>query len=120
MSIEGMWAVYFGDVAGVQVNSGIAVFETGRIFGGDSMMAYLGNYSVNNSSVAGELRVWAYNPHQQVVTAFGKRGTTAGDDLSLEGQLDAGTGNIVGQLWETKNPDSKIPATLIKVSDLPG
>lgn len=35
MSVEGMWAVYFGDVGGQQVNSGIAVLETGRIFGGE-------------------------------------------------------------------------------------
>lgn len=113
-----MWAVYFGDVDGAQVNSGIAVFETGRVFGGDSLMAYLGKYVVADGVVTGEFRSWAYNPHQVVMTAFGKQGTAAGEMVALEGKLDDG-GNLVGQVWELANPNAKIPVTLIKVAELP-
>ena len=122
MSIEGMWAVYFGDAGGGQVNSGVAVLETGRILGGDSMMAYLGNYVVSGGDVAGEVKIWAYNPHQVVVTAFGRMGTPEGVILNLEGKYDSHAGKmgeITGHLWETSNPQLKIPAKLAKVADLP-
>jgi hypothetical protein len=118
MNIEGMWAAYFGDVGNNQVNSGVAVLEAGRLFGGDSMMAYLGNYRFKNDQVAAEFRVWAYNPYLQVTTAFGKTGTPDGSRVILEGKLNSDM-SIDGRLFEIENPSAKIPIKLVKVSDLP-
>jgi hypothetical protein len=118
MSLEGMWAVYFGDVAGPHVNSGVAVFETGRIFGGDSMMAYLGSYEATNNGITGSVKIWAYNPHIVVTTAFGKTGTPEGETLNFDATYDA-EGNLVGSFAEQANPNLKIPAKLIKVAELP-
>ncbi len=119
MSVEGMWAVYFNDASGKQINSGIAVLETGRIFGGDSMMAYLGNYVLSGSKIVGNLKIWAYNPHQFVTTAFGNMGTPQGDNLTLEGIHDNVKGEMTGHLWVTKSPSLKISARLVKVAELP-
>ncbi|WP_294124086.1 GrlR family regulatory protein [Sphingomonas sp.] len=120
MSIEGMWAAYFGDFAGQQVNSGIAVLETGRIFGGDSMMAYLGQYEVNDGVISGEIKIWSFNPHLEVVTAFGKIGTPEGSVVGLQGNINAAKDQIDGHLWEKANTALKIPTQLKKVAELPG
>ncbi len=119
MNVEGMWAAYFGDADGAQINSGIAVLETERIFGGDSLMAYHGHYSMGGGVLKGELRIWANNPHIEVQTAFGNTGTPEGSIVQLEGLVDLAAGEITGQLWEKANPDLKIPAYLRKVAELP-
>lgn len=118
MSFEGMWAVYFGDVAGPVINSGIAVFETGRIFGGDSLMAYLGSYELLNGGISGTAKIWAYNPHQSVTTAFGKMGTREGTVLVFTAFPNA-HGDLVGQFAEQDNSNVTIQARLVKVAELP-
>jgi hypothetical protein len=114
-----MWAVYFGDLGSQQVNSGVAVLETGRVFGGDSMMAYLGTYAIRNGEISSELRVWAYNPNQIVTTAFGKMGTPEGSTVALSGKFNAAQDQMDGFIWEVANPTAKIPAQLKKVAELP-
>lgn len=117
MSLEGMWAVYFGDVDGEQVNSGIAVLETGRIFGGDSLMAYLGSYEPTKGGVTGKARIWAFNQTLEVQTAFGKMGTPEGEHITLNANFND-AGELVGSLSEDSNPSVLIPAKLIKVAEL--
>jgi hypothetical protein len=122
MSLEGMWAAYFGDVGGGQVNSGIAVLETGRVFGGDSYIAYLGNYEIHGNAVTAAFRTWAYNPTIVVTTAFGEVGP-APTDVRLEGEFDTNAGQmgeITGQVWRTANPAVKLQARLVKIENLPG
>lgn len=122
MSLEGMWAVYFGDVTGGGVNSGIAVLETGRVFGGDSMIAYVGRYEVNGNTVTAKIRTWPYNPTQVVTTAFGHVASQGPTDVTLQGQFkpnDGQMGEIDGQLWETANPSVKLGARLVKIENLP-
>lgn len=121
MSAEGMWAIYFGDVDNQQVNSGVMVLETGRIFGGDSFMAYKGAYEAGNGAIKGSAEVWAYNPTLEVVSAFGEVGP-APSTVFLEGSMGKdgdGTHVINGQVWQRQNPDMKLPARLVKISDLP-
>lgn len=119
MSVEGMWAVYFGDVDGPGVNSGIAVFETNRIFGGDSLMAYLGTFEVGGGQLKAEARVWAYNPHIEVQTAFGKPGTPQGELVRFEGKVGQDGQEITGQMWELPNEAVRLPIFLRKLADLP-
>lgn len=113
-----MWAVYFGDVEGGQVNSGIVVLETNRVFGGDSFMAYRGHYEASGNRLTGSAHIWAYNPTIEVQTAFGKIGTTEGETLrfDLERQED---GSYHGMLAEESNTAVQIPATFLKVAELP-
>ena len=121
MSVEGMWAIYFGDVDQQQVNSGVLVLETERIFGGDSLMAYKGTYGVANGTIEASALIWAYNPTIDVVSAFGEVSPSP-STVSLQGQIGSdnnGSPMISAQIWQEQNPTVKLPARLVKISDLP-
>ena len=56
---EALWSVEF--VSNVQgVGAGVAVFETGRIFGGDSNYFYLGEYRAKDGQIGAEIAVTHY------------------------------------------------------------
>lgn len=57
--IEALWSVEFGSSLGAH-GHGIAVFETGRVFGGDSSMMYTGGYKVENGQIHAEINVEKY------------------------------------------------------------
>lgn len=121
MSVEGMWAVYFGDVVGGGTNSGIAILETGRVFGGDSFIAYLGRFEVSGNRVTAKIMTWAYNNSTVVQTAFGRVGP-APTEVTLEGEFNRDNGKmgtILGWLWESANPGTKLTAKLVKIENLP-
>lgn len=125
MSVEGMWAIYFGDVAGgfPTPNSGVMVFETGKLFGGDSLTAYLGDFALNNGKVTAQARVWTYNPANmhEATTAFGQQGPSD-NRVNFEGDYhngDDGPRRIRGQIWEEGKPAIKLPALLLPIADLP-
>ena len=117
MSVEGMWALFSSDNAAPNdVASSIVVLESGRVFGGDSAIAILGNYTVDRGIVEAAVRTWSYNPtHDQVVNVFGStveyketrfRGTIQGDEIS-------------GFIWEVAQPHQRLITLLKKVADLP-
>jgi len=59
MSLEALWTVVFstcGDASQEQGN-GVAVFETGRIFGGDSNFYYLGDYICTNGQIKARVKI---------------------------------------------------------------
>ena len=117
MSIEGMWAAYFGDVDGKQLNSGIVVLETGRLFGGDSYIAYLGKYQIGSGRLGAVFETWAFNPTIVVSSAFGEVGPSR-QTCALEGEL-SDDGSIRGHVWRHLHPDLKLPLQMTKISDLP-
>ncbi|WP_155263724.1 hypothetical protein [Sphingomonas segetis] len=122
MSVEGMWAVYFGDVHGNEgANSGIVVLETERLFGGDSFIAYLGTYEAGGGAVSADFKTWAYNPTIVVQTAFGDVGPEP-TMCRLEGAHDPNggqMGTITGQVWRVAHPEVKLPVHMMKVAELP-
>jgi hypothetical protein len=81
--IEGLWSVTFSTPEGV-AGSGVAVFESQRIFGGDSMYYYLGHYAVANAEVQGTVEVIHY----------------AGPPWNVLGQLERITLSFRGALKE--------------------
>lgn len=70
-SIEAMWTVRFEspDGAEMELRGGVAVFESGRLFGGDSGYAYLGGYEVKGDTVSGSLTVLRHDP--TIISVFG-------------------------------------------------
>lgn len=112
MSVEGMWAIYYNEV-----DSGIVTLETGRVFGGDSMMAFIGGYEVNGKDFKAKARTFSYNPaHFAVQNVFGRTGK-----LDLETQLH-GTiegGQLTGFIFETTEPNRKLPVRMEKLAELP-
>ena len=44
-SLEALWAIRFGPIE-APVSGGVLIFETGNIYGGDTMYAYVGGYVI--------------------------------------------------------------------------
>jgi hypothetical protein len=57
--LEALWSVEFQSSFGMHGN-GVAVFETGRVFGGDSSMIYVGSFRVENGVIHSEINVKKY------------------------------------------------------------
>ena len=115
-SIEALWVITYGDVAGPFTNGGIVVFETGRIFGGDSQFYYTGDYRLSGDDVDARVRVTHY--HGSPMTAFGFPATEPFDIL-LFGKLDRRDNTISGMAEAVKFPNRKIPLVLDKKENLP-
>jgi len=97
------------------VAGGVVTLETGRIFGGDSIMAYKGTYEVGNGRIEGIVDTWQFN--QMVSPAddvFGQRG----GKRKFEGQLLFEDREIVGHIWPEDAPNGALPIRLVKITDL--
>ena len=89
--IEALYVVEFGDVAiGGQTysywNSGVAVLETNRIFGGDSGHYYLGNYTIKDSQFEATVKIVKRNPTWQ--EAFGSTNPSMSGGSGAEPEVD--------------------------------
>lgn len=113
MSIEGLWTIVFSGKFGA--GAGVVVFETGRIFGGDTSMYYIGDYEVNNGSLSGNIRV---RIHAQVP---GMRPVTGIDDFTaiLTAAKVGETMQVMCDVTEPPGTGLKIQAKLHKIAELP-
>lgn len=57
--LEGLWSVEFVSNLNV-VGAGVVVFETERLFGGDSGYFYVGHYSSKQGQLSGEAEITHY------------------------------------------------------------
>jgi hypothetical protein len=62
MALEALWAVTFGTAH--NLGWGVLVFETGRIFGGDTCFYYVGRFTYNqrDQTIAGDVEVSRHAP----------------------------------------------------------
>ena len=119
MSVEGMWAMVAGEAAEGEVRSGgVIVLETGRVFGGDSVVAYVGTYSVEGSQMTAQVERWKYNASIDGIDVFG-------DDLDnmpnatfrgTRGEVDGAT-VISGSIWRDTDPSLHVPVFMKKMRD---
>ena len=113
MSIEGLWSVDFGFAGG------IAVMETGRVYGGDSWFAYTGNYEVDRDSVSAHLRIQRHNRSSSGIDLW-----RSGDDMDEVDVILMLTGDqlsATGLMTEARGK-SVLPVAVImkKLSELLG
>jgi hypothetical protein len=102
--IEALWSVAFSSQQGA-FGSGVVVFETGRIFGGDSLYYYLGDYTVTNSTVRGSVNVIHYSgppmnifgPVSRMTLQF--EGTISGDSMQATGIDPTNSSRRVGMAF---------------------
>jgi len=94
MSVEACWTVRFGDPRSpsVEMNGGIVVLESGRIFGGDSGFAYLGTYSVTDAVVEGSFEAIQHDAqvgsiYGDGVARFRANFTVSGDERMKSGEI---------------------------------
>src|ERR1700730_4095170 len=112
MTIEALWAVNFASPFGT-AGSGVVVFETGRIFGGDSMYYYIGDYTINGRDVAGSVEVIHYSG--QPLNIFGSIQRMT---LNYQGQFTGGNQmQAVG--LDPNNPQRRVTMNFQRLADLP-
>ncbi|MFN7399027.1 MAG: hypothetical protein ACK5SX_08205 [Sandaracinobacter sp.] len=111
-SIEALWSVTF-QLGEAGQGGGVLVFETGRLFGGDTSFAYTGHFTLSGDDLSAEVQairhtfvddiidLWETGDDSFALTVAGRR---VGDDL-IEVRL-------------TRNGTS-IPATLKRIVALP-
>ena len=113
--IEGLWSISFSTVDQPQevVSGGVVVFETLRVFGGDSAYFYTGNYSsVNGNLVTASVSINHYfGPSLSVFGPLEKcaiimKGPIAADEFSVQGYV-------------RENPLLQFIAKFVKRAELP-
>lgn len=70
-SIEALWTMQFHNTNGPASSAGVVVFESERIFGGDSCYYYIGNYKVDSMTIRGQVRSVRFNHQQQCQSVIG-------------------------------------------------
>ena len=63
-SLEALWTIRFDAPGGDESNlrSGVVIFETGRVFGGDAGYAYVGTFEVDGTNIRGAARILRHDP----------------------------------------------------------
>lgn len=110
--IEALWSVDFH--SGPQrVGSGVVAFETGRVFGGDAIMIYVGRYEVEQGVVHVTCRVSRYAHAPDFQPIFGSDQFA----LVLAGQLQRHEMRLAGHVVD--RPDLAIEFHAIRRAELP-
>ena len=110
--LEALWSVDFQSNSQMW-GTGVAVFETGRVLGGDSAMVYIGEFSVDpNGTVHAEIKVSRYStvPMPSVV---GMENFT----LSVKGKADRKEMKLTGVVKE--DPSRTITIHAVRRAELP-
>lgn len=109
--IEAMYGVEF--VSNRQdAGYGVVVFESGRIFGGDSSCVYIGDYSVHDGAIRANVRVT--NDRGTMQSIFGpiKEFTVTG-----EGKIAHNEFILSGRMKE--HPDMTVTVKFTRRAELP-
>jgi hypothetical protein len=109
--LEALWSVEFRSNLNI-FGSGVVIFETDRIFGGDAQYYFTGKYEVKNCTLTGELDVVNYSGEPWSVF-----GTLLEFSLRLYGIPKQNTFDIEGTL--NQDPSKKIQIRLTKRAELP-
>lgn len=82
---EGLYRVSFATQFGQ--GSGVVVLKDGKILGGDSMMAYSGDYSVSSDKLNASIKVRPHTNQPGMTSVLGVNNA----DLNLVGKVAANT-----------------------------
>ena len=108
--LEGLWTFRFR--RGEDRGAGVIVFETGRLFGGDSSFYFLGTYTVENGFLSGEVEVTRHAELSQFIFPRFDSGT-----IKLSGPMTEPHMTLTGHLA----PDTRqhIAVICTRRTDLP-
>jgi hypothetical protein len=114
MSMEAVWTVRFGPEGAPEseLNGGVAMIETNRIFGGDSGYAYIGDIKVNAAAVDGTLKIVRHNA--QIVSMYGLDENEF--ELTFSGERVSDT-RVEGKLQRQGYPSAML--VLTRLTELP-
>ena len=108
---EALWSVEFVSSQGVY-GAGVAIFETGRIFGGDAQYFYIGKTDLKGDIVHADLEVTHYAGQPSSIFGLASK-----FHLKLSGKVQAPVMDLHGHLVE--DPSQKIHIRCTKRADLP-
>ncbi|MEZ5691839.1 MAG: GrlR family regulatory protein [Rickettsiales bacterium] len=112
--VEALYLVEFGDIASSEYrNGGVVVFETNKVFGGDSGYYYVGSFEVKNGELLGQARITKHNPHWDNV--FGD--SVDSFEVDIIAKIDGV--NIVGSMKRLDMPSFLLPIRFSRLEDLP-
>ena len=106
--LTGLWTAEFGSSAGIS-GGGVAVFEEGRILGGDATYFYVGSYKLTGKDFAATLRLSPFIDGAESV--FKTRGQVLTLELTAE---FTGQGQAIGQGFPKEIPSLKFGVKLTK------
>jgi hypothetical protein len=109
--LEALWSVQF-ITSDATVGGGVVVFETQRVFGGDSSFFYLGDYTLDRHQIEVRVKVRRHTPGPQSV--FGPLDEF---ELMLSGEIAEGEFDLVGEL--VGDPSRQIVVRLTRQANLP-
>lgn len=116
MSLEALWTMQFHNASGPDSSAGVVVFESGRIFGGDSCYYYIGTYTVEGMTIHGRVQSVLFDRHQQCQSVIGPYENLI---FQFHGTMIEGRNIIEGTLTVEGDPTRQIRATLARRNDLP-
>jgi len=87
---DGLYLVRFNTPLGE--GSGVAHLTDGKLYGGDSMMAYVGKYSDDGGSADAEVRVFRHSNVPGMEPVLGTNSAT----LKLSGSVSGNSANLTG------------------------
>lgn len=111
--LEALWSAEFSSNQG-NIGAGIAVFETGRVLGGDGGFMYVGNYRVENGTAHAELKVTKYSDIGNIQSIFGPLNQF---NLTVSGPANSQSMVLKGHMIE--NPSFQITIKAVRRVELP-
>lgn len=110
--IEALWSVEFRSNLQL-IGSGIVVLETGRVFGGDSAMIYIGSYHVSGNDIKAKLHIQRYANVPGMISVTGLNDY----QLELSGKIDQKEIVLHGQVVGA--PDIQMVVRAVRRAELP-
>ncbi len=98
-------------------DGGIVVLETGRVFGGDSIMAYVGEYAISGETLTAEVRAWSWNDAYEGHNVFGM--PTPIDHKVIFQGARVSKGRFEGKIWPDGTPEIALKGEMVKICELP-
>jgi len=113
--LEALWSVSFSSNVqqGPMPGTGIVVFETGRVFGGDSIMIYTGKFAVVNGQIQADVHVETYATQPNMASTVG----LPTFDLKITGTPARNTMVLTG--YVVQDPNRKMVLTFTRRAELP-
>jgi hypothetical protein len=108
--LDGLWTAEFGSSVGVS-GGGVAVFQDGRVLGGDNAYLYVGSFKSSGTKFSATLQVSPFiDGVESVFRTIGKNLT-----LELTGELTS-DGQAIAQGYPVEMPTLKFGVKLTKRS----
>lgn len=104
-NVEAVWAVRFGSLLGLQQDAegGVLTLFSNRMAGGDSIMAYVGNYETEGSQISGNLTIMRHNYPEDDQALY--KDHELRFEVALEGTIS--NDEITGRLVRPDKADAK-------------